>query len=480
MLSLCLVMLVITSLGYAYDADSSALQLPKRYLTKVTAKTEKVSGMISKKSERVLSRLDKLERKMRRRFSGKMDSASLLFLSDSSGKVLLAKLKNSSTMVRSAYIDSLNGILGFLGSYKGLKDVSGTITNAKLAVNSLQEEMAKARDIRRFISLRQTALRERFAGIVGMDSYLKKYNKEAYYYGAQLREYRAMLSDRKKIESKALEMISKLPAYRDLLTANPAISTLMGNWVPIGGGVSGLQTRSLVAGLLRQRFPASVMSQGTEALVEMADGNLSSDRMSGGGLGEINRRRAAAEGRLNSIRSSASQDDGENGTDTAGFKISQLKTKALWQRLEYGGNIQFQKATYYFPATSDLAAQLAYRFHENGSIGLGVAYKIGLGEDWGHIRLSNTGASLRSFVEWKLKNTFYLYGGTELNRLSLQRSGENAIKWYGWQTSALAGLSRKYKVSSYMKGNIAILYDFLARYYVPRTPTLKIRMGYTF
>ncbi|WP_343689158.1 hypothetical protein [Chitinophaga sp.] len=48
-----------------------------------------------------------------------------------------------------------------------------------------------------------------------------------------------------------------------------------------------------------------------------------------------------------------------------------------------------------------------------------------------------------------------------------------------WQGSALLGVSEKYKINAKMKGNLMVLYDFLASRSVPATSAIKVRIGYT-
>jgi hypothetical protein len=87
---------------------------------------------------------------------------------------------------------------------------------------------------------------------------------------------------------------------------------------------------------------------------------------------------------------------------------------------------------------------------------------------------------LRSFVDWKLKGTFFVNGGFEENYLSTFTRVAQLRNWNGWQGSALPGVSKKYKISPKLKGNIMLLYDFLATRNVPPTSTIKLRMGYNF
>ncbi|TWV88732.1 hypothetical protein [Chitinophaga pinensis] len=55
----------------------------------------------------------------------------------------------------------------------------------------------------------------------------------------------------------------------------------------------------------------------------------------------------------------------------------------------------------------------AYKFTEKGSVGIGLAYKLGLGS-LDRIAISNKGAGIRSFIDYRIKNAFSLNGGMEM------------------------------------------------------------------
>jgi hypothetical protein len=68
--------------------------------------------------------------------------------------------------------------------------------------------------------------------------------------------------------------------------------------------------------------------------------------------------------------------------------------------------MQTQKATNYFPVTSDLGLSLGYKLNDKSVIGFGASYKVGMGRAWNHISITSEGAGLRSFVDWKIKREF--------------------------------------------------------------------------
>jgi hypothetical protein len=161
-----------------------------------------------------------------------------------------------------------------------------------------------------------------------------------------------------------------------------------------------------------------------------------------------------------------------------GFKPNTQKTKSFLQRIELGTNFQTQKARAYFPVTADLALTAGYKLNDNSITGVGFSYKAGLGRGWNNISLSHQGFGLRSFIDYKLKSSLYITGGYERNYLSQFNRVEQLRDYPAWQTSGLLGLSKKYKVSKKIKGEIKLLWDFLSYRQIPRTQALLFRTGW--
>jgi hypothetical protein len=105
---------------------------------------------------------------------------------------------------------------------------------------------------------------------------------------------------------------------------------------------------------------------------------------------------------------------------------------------------------------------------------------MGWGKDIQHIDITHQGVGLRSFLEYKLKGSFWMSGGMEWNYRNSFNNVEELKNYTGWQQSALLGVSKKYKIGQKFKGNVQLLYDFLWKKQVPVTEAIKFRMGYNF
>jgi hypothetical protein len=162
------------------------------------------------------------------------------------------------------------------------------------------------------------------------------------------------------------------------------------------------------------------------------------------------------------------------------FKPNGQKTKTFLKRIVFGTSLQLSQSTAYFPSTAAIGLSIGYKINDNSTAGVGLTYDLGLGQDWGHMQLSNQGLGLQSFMDWKIKGTWYVSGGYELNHLSEFSSIPKFSDMSFWQPSALIGLEKKYKVSSKVQGNIQLLFDALYKQEQPQGQWFKFRIGYSF
>ncbi|WP_089917901.1 hypothetical protein [Chitinophaga rupis] len=362
----------------------------------------------------------------------------------------------------SGYLDTLQNSLSFLKSAKDLggqsKALQDKVSGSLKSVQDLQAKFQQAEQIKTYVRERRQQLKAQLAQYAGFTKDLQKYNKEAYYYGQQLKEYKEVLKDKKKVEAKAMEVLKKVPAYNDFLQKHSQLAGLFN----LSGGsntaqnLEGLQTRNQVEQLIQQRLGGS----GPDARAA------------------VNQQMSQAREQFNELKKKFP--DVDNAADMPDFKPNEMKTKNFLQRLEFGGNMQFARSTQFYPTTSDIAGQVAYKFHKSGTAGVGAAYKLGLGTGFDNIRFSSQGMGLRSFLDWKLKGAIYLNGGFEENYTSNFQNMQQLKVINNWQSSALIGISKKYKINSKLKGNVILLYDFLYNQHVPRTDPIKLRLGYNF
>jgi hypothetical protein len=456
--------ILFTSPALSHAQDSILQHLPNKYLSEVQKKSDRVQSAVTRRTDKALKRLVKQENNMQAKLH-KIDSvaaknvftSSIARLNDfRSG--LKAKVPGNLPIGNNTDLDTLENSLKFLDGSKEL--LGNSQAKLKSATNSLQELRGKLQqtdEIKSYLREHKKQLQEQLKQYTGFTKDLQKINKEAYYYGQQINEYKSLLKDKKRAEKKAVALLKKMPAYNDFIQKHSQLGSLFNLMASedVAQSVAGLQTRSQVEQLIQQRVGSTPSAQ--QAVSQAMD---------------------QARTQFNELKSKFP--DLDNGADMPDFKPSPLRTKNFLQRLEFLGNIQFQKSSRYYPTTSDIAGQVAYKFHKNGSVGLGIVYKIGLGAGWEHIHFSHAGIGFRSFLDWKIRGTFFVNGGFEEN-YQTTFTNVNQLKSIAlWKGSALLGISKKYRIGPKLKGNIMVLYDFLAPHQLPKTDNIKVRLGYSF
>jgi len=187
---------------------------------------------------------------------------------------------------------------------------------------------------------------------------------------------------------------------------------------------------------------------------------------------------SGAQSTLRSLRDRFNSNQSNGDPDMPGFKPNADKTKSFFNKIELGFNIQSVKSNYFFPTTSDIGLSLGYRIRPNIICGLGSSYKVGWGKNFRDIRLTNEGVGLRSYAEVKLKGSFWITAGSEMNYYSSFKKIEELKDNNAWQKSLLAGLNKKYRIKKH-KGEFKLLYDFYWNRHLPQTQPIIFRTGYS-
>jgi hypothetical protein len=466
------ILLSLKSEAQTIRPEDSILQLPSDYPAKVAATANQLEQKLDKKTDKLLQQMMKQEARMKRKLAN-TDSVKAKEIFGNTAqryKELEAELKNK--LSPKSYIPSLDTLstsLKFLQQNPQLtsriKGGEQKITDALGKVKSLEDQFQKAEQVKKFLKGRKQFLKDQLSK-PGFAKQLKKLNKKVYYYSEQLNEYKSMLHDHKKAERKAIELLTRTKLFKDFMRKNSMLASLFR--MPGNPGdpstqanLAGLQTRADVNNLIQQQIAAG----GSNAMSQFRE-NIQD-----------------AQGKLNELKNKIIQAGGSssNAEIPEGFKPNNEKTKSFWQRLQYGTNVQTQKATNFFPVTSDIGLSLGYKLNNKSVIGMGASYKVGLGKGWNHIRVTNEGVGLRSFIDWKVKGSFWLSGGYEQNYRNAFSDFDQLKDRTAWQQSGLIGLSKivSLKTKFFKNTKLQLLWDFLSYQQVPRTQAILIRVGYS-
>lgn len=454
---------------------------PTRLLNKISGKDANLQQQLARQTQKYVTRLARQEQKLKALLY-RLDSAKAasLYAQDPQHQyqALLQKLQQDSAKVFHSmgpeylpYADSLQGMLSFLNKNPQLVNANpalqGQIQGSLAQLQQLQAKLQDADVIKQYIQNRKAQIQQYLSQYThlppGVGSAFQGYNKEAYYYADQVRQYRQMLNDPDKMLQTALGLLHNLPAFTAFMRQNSFLAGLFSVPADYGTdqGLAGLQTRKQILAMINNQ-----VGQGGSA-----------------GTAAIQNSLNTAQQDINNLQNKLSSLGGGSGDmQMPNFTPNNQRTKTFFQRLEYGTYLQTTPATSLYPSYSDIGLSLAYKLGHSNLIGVGASYKIGWGTPLQHISVTSQGAGLRSFVDIHLKKSFSLTGGYELNYLTPFSSLQD-IRWLSrWTPSGLIGVSKTVSMKStvFRKTQVSFLWDFLSYYQVPQTQPFIFRVGYAF
>jgi hypothetical protein len=451
------------------ERQQEATLVPEKYIDRVTGQSQKLEQALDKKSQKALAQLQKQENKIKKKLSGKIGSLaadSVLANTAEKYKELEEKLKNGKlTGQYLARLDTLVTSLKFLEEHKEFisqaKEVQEKLKESLAKINGLQSQLAKAEEIKQFLRERKELLKQELSKF-GFAKELKKVNKKIFYYAETLKEIKTTLQDSKKIERKALEILSKTKLFREFMQKNSILASLFRingdpddpNYV---ASLAGLQTRNSVNLLIQNQ-----LASGGPNAQQQFQQNLQS-----------------AQSQLSQLKDKVMKGGGGSSDDIMpeGFIPNPIRSKTFIQRLTFSTDFQSTRHNNLFPVGSDIGVSASYMLNGNSHISLGSGLKIGWGTGFNNIRLSSQGVSFRGGLSWRLRGSLFIAGKYEQNYFSEIRNITQLRDYSSWKTAALLGISKKYNAGK-KKGEVTLLYDFLYNRPPVQTQAIILRIGY--
>ncbi|MDF2191499.1 hypothetical protein [Paraflavitalea sp. CAU 1676] len=451
-----------------------SLRSLERYVHK---KATKIGDQLRRQTEKELKKLRRLETGITRRLC-RLDSTYTLLAGFYTDSTYAAYLRQPGVELPAAgtrylpNLDSLQTALQFLNGQKDKFSVSeaGQVAVALQQVQGLRDELEHAEGLIAFMRQRK----EMVQGVMNRYMHLpegisRRYQKlqlEAFYYTREVEGYRELLDVPDKLLSAALEKLMQLPAFLRFMAQNSELAGLFR--LPAGYGsatVSGLQTRNEIQQLIETQLAGA--GPNAQQLLQQ---NIQ-----------------VARGQLQQVKEKLEK-WGIGGADLEmpNFKPNTLRRKTFWKRLEYGANLQSARSNAFFPTTTDMGLSAGYRINDKSIVGIGASYKLGWGKDIRQIKLTNAGASVRSYLDVRVKASFYLSGGFEYNYQPLADARglttQQQLQADSWQHSGLIGVSKIVAVNHkfFRKTKVQLLWDFLSYRQTPRAQAIKFRVGYNF
>lgn len=355
-------------------------------------------------------------------------------------------------------LDTLTTALKFLDQ----AGLSGNIKNALSKTQSLQDRFQQADAVKNFIRSRRRQLKEQLEKL-GWVNKLKKINKTSFYYSEQIKEYASLLKDKKKLERKAIALLSQTNAFKNFFRRNSALAGLFrlpGDPADPSAqaNLAGLQTRNAINSLIQQQLTVS----------------------GPGAQQAFSQNMAAAQSQLQELKNKVSKFGGTSSDAEIpeGFTHNPARTKTFFQRIQVQTDFQTNKHNNTFPVSSDIGLGLSYLINANSNVSIGSSFKVGWGTGFNHIRISSQGIALRAGFNYRLKGNLFIAGNYEQNYFSEIRNINQLRDHSSWKSSALLGLSRKFKAGKKREGRVSLLYDFFYKRAPIKTQALTVRFAY--
>jgi hypothetical protein len=469
---LFLLLSLVSVLTFSQASDSiydKLHQVPDQFFNRIDAKSEKLQSKILNATEKYLNKLEKQERKMQKELAKKDSAAAAQVFGNIEQKysALHAQLKGETNIgdgfrkVYSGNIDSIKTALSFFTENKLLSNTE-QIGKVLESYKGLQGKLNQSDNIRRYLQQRQVYLKEQLQKL-GLTKQFKKFQEDVYYYRAQVDEYKKALEDPSLMERKLFDIANHIPTFKNFFAKYSDLGRLFllpgANQVdPTGNVANGLQTRSMLQQMIQDRFGSGPnVSQMVQQNVQGAQSQLSQLK--------------------NKLEQLKSSDEIEN---IPGFKPNSQKTKSFWDRIEFGTNLQTGRSSSFFPVTSDLGLSVGYKLNGKSIVGLGASYKMGWGQNIRNLKITQEGVGFRSFLDWKVKGSFYGSGGFEYNYQKSFSSMQALYVFDDWQESGLLGVSKIVSLNSkfFKKTKVQMLWDFLSYRQRPAGQPIKFRVGY--
>jgi hypothetical protein len=475
------------------NAQTENQQVPKldeHALRQLSLEYGRFSERVTKQSARLVEGLQRQEALITRQIGRRDSSVAARLMSEGAG--LYKKLKGNLALNPGGSalhplkeylpaIDSVQTALEFL-HVQPLTMNDPAVADLTQEVLRIQQQLQTANVISEMLSDRQQRIKAAL-GKYNLSDYLSGYSQRAYYYRAQLQVYKDQLAQPDQLAGRILSMVRNSSAFQRYFRSNSYLSTLF----RVPGGAADivspadnkLQTRDQVNGMVAKRLGKGVnfatavngQSSGSGAGSGTSSGSDSGNPLAGS-MGQ-------AQSAMNGVRTKIAQfGGGGSSTPMPDFQPNSEHNKMLWKRLEYGFNVQSTHTTPYLPATSDIAATIGYKVSDRMVVGVGCGFKLGWGQPFSHLSLSGQGASLRSFIDWKIKGTWWIAGGYESDYYNAFAALDQLAPIRAWQRVALIGFQKTYKVGK-RTGNVQLLWNLLYQQQVPQPQPLIFRVGYT-
>ncbi|WP_126248146.1 hypothetical protein [Chitinophaga rhizosphaerae] len=443
------------------SATVNPLSMLEQYASRATSFASK----IKQSSKSILDRSFRFERRLADRI-GRKDTAKAAQMRCEMARRYdeLEKIINDSAVLdpmHSLYVPTLDSaavLLKLFESFPLTPAQQQTLQQLQQRMNELQQTLTRSNLLQQALSERVRTLRSS-VGNLGLPDNFKSITRQILAYKNTLAEYRALANEPDKLLAKLLQSAASSRLFGDLFRRYSMLAAIL----PPSPDIAILP---LQAGTMQVRS-AVLSSMGPNAASASFAQSLQGQSAATNVLQQIKDKLAALK-----------QD--RNLDEPADKEPADRKRRTGIKKLELGTNFQTAKSSQYFPTTSDIGLSLGYRMNERSTFGIGASYKMGWGKSIRHISLSHEGLSLRSFLNARVKGSFYATGALEYHYQKAFSEMANLPALRKWRQSALLGIMKDMPLGNRLlkRTQFQLLVDLLA--IQTPYPPVQFRVGYQF
>lgn len=253
--------LFLFNVCYSQQLDSNLVaivNLPGNYHSKVDKKLSSLDEKLTQKSIKYLKKLEKHETRLLNKLNKLNPGSADKLLASTKEKYcqFSEKIKSKAAIAGkisggqyNSYLDTLSTSLAFLKQFNNAYE---KVKQPLQHLQQLQSKLQQTEKIQQFVAERKQRIKEQLLQFTKLPKGLKKeyekLSKTAYYYSAQVKEYKEMLRDPAKLERKAISLLQKLPLFQKFLKENSQLASMfrLPSEQSNGQSLAGLQTRESV------------------------------------------------------------------------------------------------------------------------------------------------------------------------------------------------------------------------------------------
>ena len=404
---------------------------------------------------------------------------------------LKSMIKNKETRIenflyrsRIPYVDSLKKSLLFFEknttALKSLNSMSTSISGARDQVSGIESKMQGVNKIQAFLQDRKNILSAELKAFPQLKKHIQQFRKEAFYYKAQMEQYKETLSSPDRIEKLVIGKLQHLPAFQNLGSRLPGPFSLL-----VFNGSSTQSTEAIpvdsgenITGGLPARAAVQKFIQSNSPVMERTIDPLQQIRQQVDKSGE--QTQLIPQKVIDFFATVKNKFPSSVQSDKNDFTLNSQRVKSFWKRIDYGADLQFGKSVNYLPATSNITLKLGYKLDDKKTAGIGIAYIMGMGYGWKNIVLTHQGIGLKGYLKWNWKKGFALQAQAGWNYMTQFENIAELKNNDAWQKAGLIGISKDLKFTKKVKANIQFMFDLFYKTHIPYTQPTVFRFGYGF